>query len=169
MDRTGAFRLELSDPWPEDAARVAAWVDAVEDRAVALAAAHGLEFEAARRLGLALREALVNALRHGRKADGSCAVTVRGRPTRTGVAVTVRDGGRGFDARRVPDPLLPTNLDKSSGRGIFCMRRLTDRVAFAFPRLGGTVVQLEARRARGAGRAPEEDPQRISQRLAAAS
>jgi anti-sigma regulatory factor (Ser/Thr protein kinase) len=34
---------------------------------------------------------------------------------------------------------------KSSGRGIFYMRRFTDRVSFEFPKDGGVVVRLGKR------------------------
>jgi hypothetical protein len=33
-------------------------------------------------------------------------------------------------------------MTRGSGRGIYYMRRFTDRVSFVFPRRGGSVVRL---------------------------
>ena len=113
----------------------------IEARAVSLAQRGGLDPDRAHFLGVALREAIVNALHHGRGA-----ATVALRLLRKGLLVmTVKDAGPGFDPSRVPDPLAPENLAKGCGRGIFYMRHFTDRVSFSFPRCGGAVVRLEKR------------------------
>ena len=41
-----------------------------------------------------------------------------------------KDEGNGFDYNSVPDPTLPENLEKLSGRGIFLMKSLADDVIF---------------------------------------
>jgi anti-sigma regulatory factor (Ser/Thr protein kinase) len=56
--------------------------------------------------------------------------------------ITVRDRGPGFDPERVPDPCCEANLTRGSGRGIYYMKRFTDRASFVFPRRGGSVVRL---------------------------
>ncbi len=130
----------------DDRSRLAEWLEAMESRLLELACAHGLAEEEAWRLGLALREALVNAVSHGREPDGRCRVDVFCHRRRDGsLVLRVRDRGRGFDPRAVPPPLAPENLGRGSGRGLFCMRGLGHRLAFAFPRLGGTAVQIELR------------------------
>ncbi len=130
----GAERLELrSGPGCESA------LDRIEARAVGMAQKGGLDPDCAHYLGVALREAIVNALRHGR---GAASVFVR--LARKGLLVmTVRDRGPGFDPSRVPDPLAPENLARGTGRGLFYMRCFTDRVSFSFPKCGGAVVRLE--------------------------
>jgi serine/threonine-protein kinase RsbW len=116
-------------------------LERLEAFAVGLARLGGLDPDGAHFLGVALREAVINALRHGR---GAAWVALR--LARRGVLVmTVRDRGPGFDPSRLPDPLAPENLVKGCGRGIFYMRRFTDRVSFFFPRQGGAVVRLEKR------------------------
>jgi serine/threonine-protein kinase RsbW len=138
-----AERAEAAD---HDRARLGDWLEALERRLLEMATAHGVGEEDAWRLGLALREALLNALRHGRDAEGRCRVAVRCHRRRDGrLVLRVRDCGRGFDPRAVPAPLAPENLDRGSGRGLFCIRGLGHRIAFAFPRLGGTAVQIELR------------------------
>ena len=53
----------------------------------------------------------------------------------------VTDEGGGFNPGRVKNPLTKKNLMKESGRGIFLMRTLMDRVEFA-PGKDGTEVRL---------------------------
>ena len=119
-------------------------LDHIEELAVCMARAGGLGPDQAVDVGVALREAVVNAFHHGRGPDGA--------PTRIGLHLTpealviiVRDRGPGFDPATVPDPLAPENLERGSGRGLFYMRRFTDRVSFVFPRCGGSVVRLAKR------------------------
>jgi len=125
------------DPGPGGEAAL----DHIEDLAVCMGRAGGLVQDDAVFVGVALREAVVNAFRHGRSADGS--------PTRIGLhltpdslVITVRDRGPGFDPARVSDPCCDENLARGNGRGIFYMRCFTDRVSFVFPRRGGSVVRL---------------------------
>jgi serine/threonine-protein kinase RsbW len=124
-------------------------LDHIEDLAVCMGRAGGLDAEDAVFVGVALREAVVNAFRHGRGPNGD--------PTRIGLhltadslVITVRDRGPGFDPACVPDPRDPGNVARGSGRGIFYMRCFTDRVSFVFPRKGGSVVRL-AKKTRPAG------------------
>lgn len=126
-------------------------IDEVEALAVRMARAGGLSPDEAVFVGVALREAVRNALSHGTSPDG--------RPARIGLhltpgclSITVRDHGPGFDPDSVPDPCAPENLCRASGRGIHYMRSFTDRVSFAFPPTGGSVVRLSKRVRRG-GRA----------------
>jgi serine/threonine-protein kinase RsbW len=121
------------------------WIDDVESFILLAASAGGLDEDSAFFLGVALREALMNAVHHGVGESGFPWVRVSVRALRRGVlAITVRDHGPGFDPAGVADPRCPENLERSSGRGLFYMRRFTDRLAFAFPGQGA-VVRLEKR------------------------
>jgi len=144
-----------------------AWVDAVEETTVGLGTAAGLDTDAAYFLGVAVREAVVNAIRHGTSADGTrrIAVTLRIKPGAV-LVVTVRDHGRGFDPSCLPDPLSPENLSRSCGRGIFYIRQFADQVSFTFPPGGGTSVRIEKHLPRSA---KAFDPARVGKlpRLAA--
>jgi len=88
----------------------------------------------ARRLDLNFRvgltEALSNAMRYGNGHDPSKRVRVEVRMSHGRLEARVIDQGTGFDPASVPDPTEPANLMKSSGRGLFLMRKLLDEVWF---------------------------------------
>jgi len=139
-----SVRLELTDA--PDPASAEPCVDWIEETVRRVARAGGLTADDAHFLGIAVREALQNALRHGRGRDGRCHVVVRLRNAFDRLLlVTVRDQGPGFNLTGVADPCLPENVPKGTGRGIFYMRRFVDRVRFAFPPEGGVVVHLAKR------------------------
>ncbi len=107
------------------------------------------------RVGIALEEAILNALYHGnlevssslRQDDGEAyyqlaeqrrslepyrdrRLYVRARLSRLEAVYEIRDEGPGFDPATVPDPMDPGNLDKASGRGVFLIRTFMDEVRY---------------------------------------
>jgi CheY-like chemotaxis protein len=107
------------------------------------------------RTGVALQEALTNAMNHGNLQVGSecretshteyhtliakrCVespyrdrcVRITVRVTRNEAVFTIRDEGEGFDASKLPDPREAANLEKASGRGVLLMRSFMDEVRF---------------------------------------
>ena len=138
------FRLDPRET-TDEASRLA-WVDEVAEAASREAVARGLAEEDVYYLRAAIREALMNALFHGRSSDGEPWVRVDvGCQGVSKLVVTVRDQGPGFDPSSVPDPASPECCGRSHGRGLFFMRRFTDRLSFAFPGPGGSLVRLEKR------------------------
>lgn len=120
------------------------------------------------RLGMALNEAISNAIHHGNlevdsrlRAQGMEAylalleerrqtppwsqrrVHVTARLDRSQAVFVVRDEGRGFDPTTLPDPKDPENLLRESGRGVTLMRMLMDEVRF---NAAGNEVTLVSRR-----------------------
>lgn len=92
---------------------------------------------------LALREALNNAVKHGSRLDPKKKIHVACRiDPKDGLWVSIRDEGNGFDPNRVPDPTAPENLERFSGRGIFMIRELMDKVEF---RDNGREIQMQRR------------------------
>jgi serine/threonine-protein kinase RsbW len=96
-------------------------------------------------LSLAVREAVINAIRHGNRMTREKQVHVVLRLDRDKLSVTVRDEGDGFDFEQLNDPRDPDNLFKSTGRGLFFIRSFVDRVAFSRVNGGGTEVLMEKR------------------------
>jgi serine/threonine-protein kinase RsbW len=79
---------------------------------------------------ISLTEAVNNAIMHGNKADKEKKVHVRCDVMEGTLLFTVTDEGRGFRPETVDNPLKEENLLKESGRGVFLMRTLMDRVEF---------------------------------------
>ena len=88
----------------------------------------GLDPDSSYFLGVALREALTNAIRHGNGLAPSCPVQFRIALEDGCLSLTVRDWGPGFEASALPDPDAPENLHLGCGRGILFMRRFADEV-----------------------------------------
>lgn len=93
-------------------------------------------------MGIALREALTNAIKHGNGLDPEKKVDVCLTVGESGIDIVVEDRGSGFDPGAVADPLAPDNLLKTQGRGIFYMRKFMDKIDYDFGAGGGTAVRL---------------------------
>jgi serine/threonine-protein kinase RsbW len=96
-------------------------------------------------IGIAVREAVANAIKHGNRQDPQKQVEVELFVEDGQLVIRVRDQGEGFDPRRVANPLDPENLLKPDGRGIFYMNRFMDAIEYDFGPEGGTVVTLRKR------------------------
>jgi serine/threonine-protein kinase RsbW len=84
-------------------------------------------------IGLAVGEALANAIIHGNRCDPEKPVHVVVAVNEHGdLLVSVKDLGSGFDPSRLPNPTAPENRLAPNGRGIFLIRQLMDEVDFKF-------------------------------------
>ncbi len=142
-------------------------------------AAFGLcDATATTRSGIALEEALLNAVYHGnlgvsselkllangtfektaaerRVQEPYCArrVFVTAELTPQGATFVIEDQGAGFDVSALPDPTDPANLEKPSGRGVLFMRTFMDEVTY---NPTGNRVTLVKRREAGDEATPTE-------------
>ena len=118
-------------------------VQLLSDRLSTLA---GFDEDAIHWVSVAVRESVINAIKHGNREDHSKHVTVEFRLTPSKhpeeFEVQVLDEGEGFDPEGVANPLDPENVLKSSGRGIFFMRSFMDDVSIARRPEGGMVVRM---------------------------
>ncbi len=109
----------------------------------------GLDEDAQHWVGVAVRESVINAIKHGNRFDVSKLVEVDFSMTPsaapTELLIRVRDYGDGFDPEALPDPLAPENLLKASGRGIFFMRNFMDDIKFRRAPEGGMEVRMVKR------------------------
>ncbi len=81
-------------------------------------------------LFVALDEAFVNAVKHGNKSDPTKLVRVGAELSPTEACFTVEDEGEGFDVQTIPDPRDPSNLFKTSGRGVLLIYNIMDEVEY---------------------------------------
>ena len=106
----------------------------------------GLDDDAVHWVGVAVRESVINAIRHGNRNDESKHVFVEFHSPSAGhdsaLMIFVRDQGEGFDPETVANPLEPDNLLKSSGRGIFLIRNFMDEVQLQRAPEGGMEVRM---------------------------
>lgn len=106
----------------------------------------GLDDESVHWVGVAVRESVINAIKHGNRLDHDKLVTVEFAfvpcEAPQDFVITVRDEGEGFNPEDVADPLAPENILKASGRGIFFMRSFMDDVVLRRRPEGGMEVRL---------------------------
>jgi serine/threonine-protein kinase RsbW len=102
----------------------------------------GFGEEAVHYMSVAIRESVVNAMKHGNKLDEAKRVIVEFVMNAGALEVRVQDEGAGFDPGSVPDPVAEENLLKAYGRGIFFMKSFMDEVTYSFPEQGGTRVTM---------------------------
>lgn len=79
-------------------------------------------------LAIAVTEIVGNAIVHGNKKNIDKKVTIDFEYKDDKIMVTVEDEGAGFNEKEIANPLEPENLLKESGRGIFIVRALMDKV-----------------------------------------
>jgi serine/threonine-protein kinase RsbW len=131
--------VELRNTLPSDVDVISPFVDQLIRFISRYREADGDNFE----IGLALGEALVNAIVHGNQEDPRKRVYVKCRCTTAGdVSITIEDEGNGFEHDTVPDPTSPGNRLRTCGRGIYLARTLMDEVDFE---QGGSIVHMRKR------------------------
>lgn len=146
MVRGGTVRLQIHSNF-----EMLDFVQVVSDH---IGRMSGLDEEAVHWMGVAVRESVINAIKHGNREDYAKLVTIEfsiappAAPTE--FVVRVLDQGEGFEPEEVADPLAPENILKSSGRGIFFMRSFMDDVVLRRVSEGGMEVRMVKKLAAGA-------------------
>ena len=125
-------------------------LDFVQIASDQLARFAGLDEDARHWVNVAVRESVINAIKHGNGHDEQKRVHVEFTPLNSsdppqGIHIRVRDEGPGFDPDTLPDPLAPENLLKASGRGIFLIRSFMDEMALRRAPEGGMEVVMVKR------------------------
>jgi serine/threonine-protein kinase RsbW len=129
-------------------------LDVIQVASDRLAVLAGLDEDTIHWIGVAVRESVINAIKHGNREDQDKLVTIEfsisppAAPTE--FIVRVVDEGEGFEPQEVADPLAPENILKSSGRGIFFMRSFMDDVVLRRASEGGMEVRMVKKLSAGA-------------------
>lgn len=76
-------------------------------------------------------EGINNAIIHGNKYDTSKKVILTLDNVDGMFLITIEDEGEGFDYEAVPDPTDISNLNCETGRGLYLMKHMADKVSFA--------------------------------------
>jgi serine/threonine-protein kinase RsbW len=108
----------------------------------------GLDDDSLHWVSVAVRESVINAIKHGNGNDERKRVFVEFTPLHAGppgISIRVRDEGPGFDPAGLPDPLAPENMLKASGRGIFLIRNFMDEMRLQRAPEGGMEMVMVKR------------------------
>jgi len=113
-----------------DAAEIGKVADTIDETLIELDVPEQKRLE----IGLAVQEALVNAVVHGCENDPSKEVRCRLQSDPLGrIVITVTDPGPGFRPEALADPKHQENLYADHGRGVYLIRQLMDQVDFEHP------------------------------------
>ena len=125
-------------------------VDAGEEIVLKEAQDLGFDEDDQHKIGIAVRECLVNAVIHGNRYNVRKKVhlTVSRSPGR--LEVRIGDEGERFDMSQLPDPLADENLLRHSGRGLLLMQAFMDEFQVRPREPNGTEVKLVKHTARAA-------------------
>lgn len=117
-------------------------VGLAEEISLRIAAAAGFDEDERHKIGMSVREAVINAFLYGngRQRDKHIRVVFELAPAK--LVIHIEDQGRGFRLEDVPDPLAEENLLKTSGRGIFLMRSFMDEFDVRRGREGGAEIVM---------------------------
>lgn len=99
------------------------------------------------RIWLAIQEGIANAMRHGNKLDKKKPITVTFNPDQDRLEIRIQDQGPGTDLGALPDPNLPENLLKPTGRGVYFMKQVMDSIALECHPKGSTLILVKHRKA----------------------
>ena len=118
-------------------------VDTAEDLVLDTAKMAGFDEDDLHKIGMAVREAMVNAVVHGNRYNLKKKVRLDVSTSPERLAVTIVDQGEGFELKELPDPLADENLLRQSGRGLLLIQAFVDEFSMkrAEPPMG-TEVKL---------------------------
>ncbi len=94
------------------------------------------------KIGMAVRESIVNAVVHGNRYNRRKKVHLSVLNGKNHLTIIIADEGEGFDLGGLPDPLADHNLLQQSGRGIFLIRAFVDQFEIRRLAPAGTEVKL---------------------------
>jgi len=117
-------------------------VDKDERAALDLARESGFAEEDLDRIGMSVREGMVNAVVHGNRYNAHKKVRLSLSRTPESLTIRITDQGEGFNLGELPDPVTGDNLMRHSGRGIFLMRAFMDDLQVRRLDPAGTEVTL---------------------------
>lgn len=79
---------------------------------------------------LCVSEAVINSIEHGNKNEIRKKVTIEVLCHHKDLYIAVTDEGDGFDYREVADPTVEENIKNETGRGIFIMKSISNKIDF---------------------------------------
>jgi serine/threonine-protein kinase RsbW len=120
-------------------------VNLAEEMCLRVAEAAGFDEEMCYRIGMSVREGVINAFHYGNQERPEKKIHLAVDLTPEKLVIHVMDEGNGFKLSDVPDPLAEENILSTSGRGIFLMRAFMDEFAVVPGTTGGAEIVMSKR------------------------
>ena len=117
-------------------------VDHAEQTVLREAEVLGFDEDDLHRIGISVRECMVNAVVHGNRYNARKKVHLKVNRAPDRLTVWVADEGEGFDPATLPDPLAGENLLRQSGRGVLMMQAFMDEFQICTRAPQGTEVKM---------------------------
>jgi serine/threonine-protein kinase RsbW len=117
-------------------------IDGAEETVLHEAKSLGFDEDDLHKIGISLRECMVNAVVHGNRYNSRKKVHLKVTRTPDRLTIVVGDEGEGFDPSTVPDPLAPHNLLRGSGRGVMLMQAFMDEFQISKREPQGTEAKM---------------------------
>jgi serine/threonine-protein kinase RsbW len=122
-------------------------VDSAESLVLKTAREIGFEEDDLHDLGMAVREAMVNAVVHGNRYNLKKKVHLSVSQGTDRVSIQITDEGEGFERTELPDPLAEENLLRQSGRGLLLIQAFVDEFHMErVPPLGTQIRMVKYRK-----------------------
>ena len=122
-------------------------VDSAESTVMHEAGELGFDEDDLHRIGIAVRECMVNAVVHGNRYNARKKVHLKVERGPDSITIWIGDEGDGFKPEEVPDPLHNDNLLKHSGRGVMLMQAFMDEFHVGTREPKGTEIRMSKRKA----------------------
>jgi len=117
-------------------------VDAAEETILREAQELRFDEDDLHKIGISVRECMVNAVVHGNRYNARKKVRVKVSSTPEQLEVVIADEGEGFKMDSLPDPLAEENLLRHSGRGVLLMQSFMDEFHVQAREPSGTEVRM---------------------------
>ncbi|NHQ60347.1 ATP-binding protein [Chlorobium sp. BLA1] len=113
---------------------------ALHDFIASFAASKGYSAQFSDDLQLSLKEAFINAVKHGNLERDELSVSCSLRTEGDMLLATIKDCGEGFNPEELPDPLDPHNRFQLSGRGVYIIKSIAESINLERSRDGSTLM-----------------------------
>jgi len=117
-------------------------VDVAEEAVLKEAQEMGFDEDDLHKIGMSVRECMVNAVVHGNRYNARKKVHLMIQRTADRLAIVIQDEGEGFDMADLPDPLANENLLRHSGRGLLLIQAFMDEFQIRPREPKGTEVKM---------------------------
>ncbi len=117
-------------------------VDVAEEAVLREAQELGFDEDEQHRIGMSVRECMVNAVVHGNRYNARKKVHLTVSRTADRLTIVIGDEGEGFDLSNLPDPLANENLLRHSGRGLLLIQAFMDEFQIRAREPKGTEVKM---------------------------